>query len=116
MGLPPLSEARLWDILLKAEAELRPKTARFWELIKIDPERWNARNYGSGSASFWAVGLFGPRVIWYNEIESQSATGFVLSDYHAYGEIGDQRTPETELRYHVEQLIRHIEGEQAYSS
>ena len=116
MALPPLSEARLWDVLLKAEAELRPKTARFWELIKIDPERWHAQKYGSGSHSFWAVGLFGQRVIWYNEIESRCVTGFVLSDYHAYGQIGDQRTHETELRYHVEQLIRHIDGEQAYSS
>jgi hypothetical protein len=112
----PLSEVKLYDILLKAEAELRPKAARFWEFIKIDPERWHAQKYGSGSASFWAVGLFGQRVIWYNEIESQSVTGFVLSNYHAYGQIGDRHTPEDELRYLVEQLIRHIEGEQAYSS
>lgn len=112
MGLPPLSEAKLYDILLKQEAELRPKAARIWEMIKIEPERWHAPVYGSGSASFWAVGIYGNRVIWYNEIEGE----FVTSIVETHGKIGTGYFHPTKLIHIVEQLIRHVDGEQAYNS
>jgi hypothetical protein len=112
MERPPLSEARLYDVLINAESELRPKADRIWETIKIAPERWHLPVYGSGSRSFWAVGLIAKRVLWYNEIEA----AFSLSSYKTYGQIGDQHHPgETELRLILEYLIREIEGEQAYT-
>src|SRR3546814_7909587 len=71
MEAPPLSEAEIYDIVLKEEVQLRPKAERMWEMIKIEPEKWHAPVYGSGSYSFWAVGIFGNRVLWYNEIEGE---------------------------------------------
>jgi hypothetical protein len=112
MEPPPLSETKLYDILIEAEAQLSPKADRLWELIKIEPERWHAPVYGSGSMSFWAVGLFGKRVIWYNEIEHE----FTTSPFGAYGQISEQHFGPTELNHTLEQLIRCVAGEQAYSS
>ena len=111
MGLPPLSEARLYDILLKEEAELRPKADRMWALVRIEPERWRAPTYGSGTMEFWVFGVIGRRVLWYDEIESELA----MSTYESYGQIGETRFATTELSTYMEQLIRHVVGEQAYS-
>ena len=108
----PLSEAGICDILLTEEERLRPKADRMWEMIKIEPERWHAPVYGSGSASFWAVGVFGNRVVWYNEIERE----FVISTFKTYGKIGPDGFGPTEFAHVMETLIRHVEGEQAYTS
>jgi len=112
MEPPPLSEAKLYDILIEAEAQLRPKAERMWEMIKIEPERWHAPVYGSGSHSFWAVGIIGKRVLWYNEIESE----FTNSTFEKYGQISEEHFGPTELIHFLEQLIRQVDGEQAYSS
>jgi len=112
MELPPLSEAELYDILLKQEAELRPKADRVWEMVKIEPERWQAPAYGSGSASFWAVGIIGRQVLWYNEFEGY----FTMSPYETYGQIGDVHLAPTELWEYMEMLIKQVDGELAYSS
>lgn len=100
MGLPPLSEAELYDILLKKEAALRPKADRMWALVKIEPERWRAPTYGSGTMElgsgtmgFWVFGVIGRRVLWYDEIERELA----MSTYETYGEIGETRFATTEL-------------------
>ncbi|HIP80650.1 MAG TPA: hypothetical protein EYH07_19595 [Kiloniellaceae bacterium] len=110
MTVPPLSEVRLYDILLKEEADLRPKAERMWEVVKIEPERWTAPGYGSGTPTFWAIGLFGKRVIWYDAFERE----FTVSDFKTYGEIGDEHYPcHRELRLILEYLIHRIDGEQA---
>ncbi|WP_420349915.1 hypothetical protein [Pelagibius sp.] len=113
MTVPPLSEAHLYDILLKEEADLRPKAERMWAVVKIEPKRWTAPGYGSGAPTFWAIGLFGKRVIWYNEIECE----FTVSDFKKYGEIGEGDSPcQNELSLILEYLIRRVEGEQAHTS
>lgn len=112
MTIPPLSEAKLYDLLLKEEAKLRPRADRMWELVKIEPERWDAPVYGSGSASFWVVGIIGKRVLWYNEFEGE----FTMSSFETYGDIADEHLAGSELCVYMEDLIRHVEGEQAYNS
>ncbi|WP_299399748.1 hypothetical protein [Pelagibius sp.] len=112
MERPPLSEAQLYDILLKQEAELRPKAERMWEMVKIAPERWDDPSYASGRVSFWAVGLIGDWVLFWNEFESE----FSWSKFETYGQIGSFSFGPTELTHCMEQLIRQVDGEQAYSS
>src|SRR3546814_962980 len=94
MEAPPLAEAEIYDIVLKEEAQLRLKAKRMWEMIKIEPEKWHAPVYGSGSYSFWTVGIFGNRVLWYNEIEGE----FVISKIETYGKIGTDGSAPTEFR------------------
>lgn len=112
MVVPALSEVKFYDILLKEEADLRPKAERMWDVVKIEPERWTARRYGSEAPSFWVIGLFGKRVIWYNEIERE----FTVSSFETYGEIGEGDSPcQNELSPILEFLILRVDGEQAYS-
>lgn len=56
---------------------------RFWEAIRIDPEKWQQHPYGDEGGGFWAVAVLGNTVIWYNDIED----GFNSSRYSKYGEV-----------------------------
>src|SRR3546814_14134868 len=99
-------------MVLNGGAQLRLKWQRIMEMIKIEPEKWHAPVNGAGSYSVWTVGIFGNRVLWYNEIKGE----FVISKIETYGKIGTDGSDPTEFRHVMEMLIRHVEGEQAYIS
>ncbi len=64
-----------------------------WHYIKIDPEKWQETEYGNKGGGFWAVGIFGRQVLWYNDIEE----GFNVSSYRNYGVIGNYTCEQNEL-------------------
>lgn len=57
----------------------------FWEMIKIQPEKWTEKEYGEEGDGFWVVAIYGNRVLWYNDIEE----GFNSSTYSEYGHIDE---------------------------
>ncbi|WP_051312893.1 hypothetical protein [Sporocytophaga myxococcoides] len=82
---PPIKIDQLRNEILKGELELNDEQLNFWDLIKIEPEKWTERNYGQDSGGFWVVAVFGRNVIFYNDIEE----GFNVSEYDKHGEIKD---------------------------
>lgn len=77
----PISLTNLKDLVLSAELDLTAEQLSFWDLIKIEPEKWTEMRYGSAGGGFWVVAIFGREVIWYNDIED----GFNISKYTRYG-------------------------------
>lgn len=74
-------------------------------MIRIEPEKWEEKEYGEEGGGFWVVGICGRRVIWYNDIEE----GFNISTYHTYGQIDEYRCNQYELNEEVIQLHSFIQ-------
>ncbi|HKF50516.1 MAG TPA: hypothetical protein VKB38_24340 [Terracidiphilus sp.] len=64
---------------------MNPLERLFWDAISIIPEKWKQNPYGNRGGGFWAVGLIGRVVLWYNDVED----GFNRSQYLTYGTIPD---------------------------
>lgn len=79
----PIELIELYDEILKTESDLNGELWNFWQLIKIDPEKWSEPQFGNEGDGFWVVAVCGKKVIWYNDIED----GFNISDYKDYGVI-----------------------------
>jgi hypothetical protein len=93
MDWEPISETGLWDLINQAELRMDPEVARFWEALRLVPEKWAQHPYGDEGNGFWVVGVIGSRVIWYNDIED----GFNVSAYISYGQIAEYWCDQHEL-------------------
>jgi hypothetical protein len=91
---PYLDSARMWqpielDDLLEtirdSQVAMEPATRHLWDLIRIDPVKWQQHPWGDEGGGFWVVALFGRRVLWYNDIEH----GFNISKYTSPGVIAE---------------------------
>jgi hypothetical protein len=83
----------------------RPDCLRFWEYIKIQPEKWIEKTMGEDGGGFWVVGLIGKTAIYYNDIEE----GYNLSSFSNYGEIDMYCAGQAELHDMVQSLYNEIE-------
>lgn len=97
----PISELELLDEIQKTETELIGDLWNFWQLIRIDPEKWSEPEFGSEGGGFWVVGVCGKKVIWYNDIEQ----GFNISDYKTYGKIDGYYCNQDQLNWAVISLF-----------
>ncbi len=79
----PLTLERLLDLLEAEQGALDAPERRLWELVRIPPSRWRLPPWGDPGGGFWAVGLIGRLVLWYNDIEH----GFNTSPYRDAGTI-----------------------------
>ncbi|MBO2009448.1 hypothetical protein [Hymenobacter negativus] len=97
----PITLEALYNQILRAEEEMNSELQRFWELIKIFPEKWIGPEYGKEGGGFWVVAICGRNIIWYNDIEE----GFNISPYKQYGEFEDYRCNQDDLQYPVQSLL-----------
>jgi hypothetical protein len=97
-----MAKQELLDLIAQGECRLEPNGLRLWNRIKISPERWSAGEYGEETEGFWAVGVIGNQVLWYNEIEE----GFSFSKYTKFGHIDELRYEQDELDIPVFRLMR----------
>lgn len=104
MNWTPITLDELYTEIRKTEPELKDEVLRFWETIKIDPEKWQEKEYGTESGGFWVVAIFGKKVIWYNDIEE----GFNISQYVTYGEIDEYWCNQDEMDWTVTRLFNWI--------
>ncbi|MGB0065343.1 MAG: hypothetical protein WBP85_12925 [Terracidiphilus sp.] len=81
----PISEEALLCLINEARKRMSVPERRFWDSISIPPEKWHQHLYGNSGGGFWAVGVIGRKVIWFNDIEN----GFNCSNYVEYGTIPD---------------------------
>jgi hypothetical protein len=105
MPWKPLSEAQIWDEVNAAEVRMSIPQRRFWEVIRIIPEKWIQHPYGDAGSGFWVVGIIGGVVVWFNDIED----GFNRSSYRQYGLINDYFCNQDGLEVTVQQLLAIIE-------
>ncbi len=81
----PLPREELLQLIEKGLRKMTPHERRVWDLIKIEPEKWDEARMGQEGGGFWAVALFGRQVLWYNDIED----GFNHSRFSQIGTIDE---------------------------
>lgn len=59
----PIGLSELYDEILKTESDLNGDLWNFWQLIKIDPEKWAEPQLGDEGGGFWVVAICGMRFI-----------------------------------------------------
>lgn len=79
---------------------------RFWEAIRIEPQKWASHPYGDLGGGFWAVALVGQTVVWFNDIED----GFNRSHYTTHGTIGAYWCNQDQLEWTVQHILNAIES------
>ena len=102
----PITESKLYDLIISSEGEMTSKELRYWEIIKITPIKWKENTYGKTGGGFWVVGLIGNEVIWYNDIED----GFNISTYSSFGVINQYSCNQDELHIVMKQLTYYLEN------
>lgn len=83
----------------------RPDCLKFWEYIKIAPEKWEEKTMGKEGGGFWVVAILGKTVIYYNDIEE----GYNWSPFTSYGQIDYYYPNQMELHQMIESLFNVIE-------
>ena len=106
MDWTPITEAELWDLILAAEARMEPPETTLWECVRISPQKWREPSYGTAGGGFWAVGILGTTVIWYNDIED----GFNYSAYSDFGTIGEYWCNQDDLEHTLQTIRYRIES------
>lgn len=101
MNWEPISELELWDYINNAEIRMNIEQQRLWEVIRIDPQKWQEKQYGTLGGGFWVVAIIGQSVIWFNDIED----GFNISQYKQYGVISEYWCNEDELEFAIQRLL-----------
>ncbi|HWE71535.1 MAG TPA: hypothetical protein VG328_00125, partial [Stellaceae bacterium] len=101
MAWKPISEADLWDKINLAETKMSVAQRRFWNAIRILPEKWAQHPYGDEGGGFWVVAIIGRVTIWFNDIEG----GFNRSTYRRYGLIEEYFSNQDELELSVQHVL-----------
>ncbi|WP_342328054.1 hypothetical protein [Pedobacter sp. FW305-3-2-15-E-R2A2] len=100
----PISLGELEEWILRGELELDDELLNFWNLIKIEPRKWQEKDYGAEGGGFWVVAIFGNEVIYYDDIED----GFNVAEYEVYGHIIARWANQDELNHTVMELYARI--------
>jgi hypothetical protein len=97
----PISEAEVWDLTIKAWEEMSLPQRRLWEVIKIEPIKWQQAPYGTQGGGFWVVAIYGSTVVWFNDIEH----GFNRSTWSNPGVIDEYWCNQDELQWTVQHVL-----------
>ena len=102
----PITLSELWDQIYKTETDLNGNLWNFWQLIKIDPVKWEEKTHGKEGDGFWVIAICGTKIIWYNDIEE----GFNISNYKIYGHIAEYWCNQDEISCCITRLFKVIIG------
>ena len=78
-----------------SQANLSIDLSNLWNSIKIEPKKWEEKEYGDLGGGFWVVAIIGQRIIWYNDIEE----GFNICTFQYYGQIDSYGCEQYELNH-----------------
>jgi len=101
----PIAEAALRDRVAQGVARMSAAQKRLWEIVRVDPQKWQQHPYGDAGGGFWVVAIVGQTVIWYNDVED----GFNRSRYSVYGQIDDYWCNQDELEVAIDFLMSTLE-------
>lgn len=104
----PISLQELNSEIVSTEKDFTDELKNFWDLIKINPIKWEEKRYGEMGGGFWVVAIFGSQIIWYNDIEE----GFNVSNYSKNGEIEEYYCNQDELIGVITRLFNFIKSGQ----
>lgn len=102
----PISLQELQNEIQKYEINLNGELRNFWQRIRIEPEKWQEQEYGNEGGGFWIVGIYGKKVVWYNDIEE----GFNISTYSKYGKIDEYSCEQNPIDWTINKLYATIES------
>jgi tetratricopeptide (TPR) repeat protein len=94
MEWTPITFEELDRLIKGSEALLSGEEAKFWNLLKVVPHKWQQHPWGDEGGGFWVVGVMGNKVIYYNDIEE----GFNISTFKIYGAIEEYFCNQSELQ------------------
>ncbi len=97
----PTTEGELWDKINRAWESMSLPQRRLWEIIKIDPAKWQENTQGAMGGGFWVVAIYGDTVIYYNDIED----GFNRSIWSVPGTIDEYWCNQDELQWTVQHVL-----------
>jgi hypothetical protein len=103
-GWSPITLQELHDLIRQSEALMSPAERRLWDCIRIQPAKWQETTYGDEGGGFWAVGILGGSVFWYNDIED----GFNVSRYSTYGELSQYWCNQDDLHHRISSLCQYL--------
>jgi hypothetical protein len=101
----PIALQDLRDLIRQSEAEMSLVERRLWYFVRIPPVKWALHPWGDEGGGFWAVGLIGGFVIWYNDIED----GFNISSYGERSTIAGYCCNQASLQPVLRDLLDQVE-------
>jgi len=100
-----INEEDIWDLINDSSKGLTTLEERFFETIRIMPEKWQISPWGDHNDGFWVIGIIGQVVLWYNDIEE----GFNSSSYSKYGRIKEYWCNDDDLAMSIRSLKLYAE-------
>ena len=100
-----INEEDIWDLINEGSKGLTSLEERFFETIRIMPEKWQISPWGDHNDGFWIIGIIGQTVLWYNDIEE----GFNSSSYSKYGTIKEYWCNDDDLAMSIRSLKLYAE-------
>ena len=73
----PITRSELDDMVARSARRLFSELLAAYAQTAIPPQKWSQSPYGDEGGGFWAVAVFGSKVLWYNDIED----GFNVSHF-----------------------------------
>lgn len=104
-----ITESELTTLITEGVAAMEPPARWLWSLVRIRPVKWQLTPWGDMGGGFWAVGVLGEHVIWFNDIE----WGFNISRYESFGVIAEYWCNQDELQHTMYGLLRQLDGFEA---
>jgi hypothetical protein len=96
----PLTRSKIVQYIREGECHLDKKQRRVWDVVRIEPVKWQQHPWGDDGDGFWVVGIYGQHVLWYNDIEE----GFEVTTYSQFGKIDEYGADQFELRHVISRL------------
>jgi hypothetical protein len=100
-----MTEAEILDLINAAEEHLSTQQLRLWRTVSIKPQKWQQHPWGDLTGGFWAVGVIGHTMMWFNETEE----GFNFSQYSQHSVIDEYWCSQDDLNHAVQRLINLVE-------
>lgn len=98
----PLEANKLEEMIEEAELSMNAGCKKFWDYIRVRPQKWRLSPEGDEGSGFWVVALLGSTCIYYNDIEE----GFNFSSYHSFGELERYACSQSDLLATIENFYR----------
>ena len=79
----PATKEEILEEITLMESSIDAAETMFWNLIKVEPSKWQLSPWGDEGDGFWVVAIAGNSAIYYNDIEE----GYNVSEFKEYGNL-----------------------------